>query len=288
MAAPGPVERETLAELAPAYAAREAFAGGASLRFLEGGAGATTVVLLHGRGNAAITWLPHLAPLAARYRVLAPDLPGFGGSSARYPGGGAEAALRFFADPIERWLGETARGPVALVGHSLGGLVALELVLRGAIRVERLVLIGAMGLGPAMSLGSRLFFRAGPERVAALVGPRAFRRIAPLPRSPVGERLTRLEYELHTANGPRQDGSSAFDALCPLIGAPLHRQARLGEIAIPCLLLHGARDQVFPAAAALSAAARMPSARVEILPLGHSPHQDDPDRIRGLIVDFVG
>src|SRR5262249_44751094 len=159
----------------------------------EGGDG-PPVVLLHGRGHAAPMWWPLLPELGRQHRVVAFDLPGFGHSSpglwaGAWPSPGArisilgplsaadqEAALRFFVDPIEDALVQMDLARPAIVGHSLGGLVAIELALRGKVKPARLVLIGAMGLGPQAMFSSRLLFHLDPERLARLVGPSLWMR----------------------------------------------------------------------------------------------------------------
>lgn len=276
---PGPVEVGLLGELAPGVNSRVCpLRGGGALRLLEGGAG-PTVVLLHGRGNAASMWFPLLPELAREHRVLAVDLPGFGCSSV--PGGAmrtAEDGLRYFVEPVEAVLSGLGLGPVTLVGHSLGGLVSLELALRGRVPVERLVLVDAMGLGPEMARDARLFFRLGPERVARVLGPKLFGRIAPLPDSSLNRRLAALGYELMTVPGGRPEATRAFNTLVPLTGGVFHRYERLGEVKQPTLLFWGEQDTVLPVSLAEAAAKVMPDARLVRVPAGHNPPLEEPDR----------
>ncbi len=276
---PGPVEEGLLGELAPGFSSRRCpLAGGGALRLLEGGEG-RPVVLLHGRGNAASMWYPLLPELARKHRVLAVDLPGFGCSSV--PGGPlrtAEDGLRFFVEPVEEVLTTLAPGPMTLVGHSLGGWVSLELALRGRVPVERLVLVDAMGLGPEMRLDARLFFRAGPERVARVLGSKRFGRIAPLPDTPVNRRLMALAYELLTVPRGRPEATRAFNTLVPLTGGVFHRFARLGEVKQPTLLYWGEHDTVLPVSLAEAAVKVMPGARLVRVPVGHNPPLEQTDR----------
>jgi pimeloyl-ACP methyl ester carboxylesterase len=278
---PGPVETELLRAWAPGMAARRyPVPGGGVLRLLEGGEG-PPVVLLHGRGNAASMWLPLLPELAGKHRVLAVDLPGFGCSSvAQGPMRTAEDGLRFFVEPVEAVLSELAPGPMTLVGHSLGGLVALELALRGRAPVERLVLVDAMGLGPEMARDARLFFRVGPERVARVLGPKLFGRIAPLPDTPVNRRLAALGYELMTVPGGRPEATRAFNTLVPLTGGVFHRSERLGEVKQPTLLFWGEHDTVLPVSLAEAAVKVMPQARLVLAQAGHSPHLEQTADLR--------
>ena len=283
----GPVEAGLLAELGATFTSRFAEAGGARLRYLEGGQGAP-LVLAHGRGGAATTWLPQLPALARHHRVIAVDLPGFGLSSPPpVKPSTPEQALAFFVEPVEALLVQLALGPAAYVGHSLGALVGVELALRGKVPLERLVLIGPMGAGPSMTLLSRLFFRAGPERLARWLGRSGYARLMPgLPSTPMNERLNALDYELLTASA-RAEAAAAFDALCPLRGPRLHRQARLGEVKVPTFLLWGERDEVFPVADARDAASRLPDATLRTPPLGHTPHLEAPDMVLPLLLEFL-
>jgi pimeloyl-ACP methyl ester carboxylesterase len=283
----GPVERSILDELAPTF--RERFVapgpGPGGLRVLEGGSG-PPLVLLHGRGSASTMWLPLLLHLARTHRVLAVDLPGFGSSHGqRFAGGGFEAGLAFFVEPVEAWLdGEGIVAPV-IAGHSLGGFVALEIALRRRVVPSGLVLIASMGAGAQMDHAARLFFRAGPERVARLLGPRAFGRLVSS-SGPDAARLAALGYELYVAPG-RAEAAAAFDALVPLAGPVPHRRERLGEIEAPALVLWGERDEVFPAPLAIAAASALRRSALHVTPAGHAPHLEDPAGTLAMLEGFL-
>jgi pimeloyl-ACP methyl ester carboxylesterase len=269
-------------------------------RLLRGGRAENTgdtVVLLHGRGHAASIWFPCWPALAARHPLLALDLPGFGEAevAAEAAGAGcrdAEQALRFFVDPIERQLlAERARGQdagFALVGHSLGGLVALELACRGRLPIRRLALIDAMGLGPRMTRAARIFFRLHPERLARLLGARLFDRLGGAPRTPLGRRVAELERELLRVRSPsRRAAARAFDRLCPIVGPAFHRGQSLPALGAPVLLLWGERDGALPVSGAADACRRLPSGRLLTFPLGHSPHLESPEALSPPLLDFL-
>src|SRR5690606_14109580 len=106
---PGPTEAAILDALAPDIRVRRHIGAGVTLRYLEGGGGGPPVVLLHGRGHGATIWWRYLAPLAARRRVVAFDLPGFGHSAARpWKGHTAADGLHFFVEPIAAALRDLA------------------------------------------------------------------------------------------------------------------------------------------------------------------------------------
>ena len=283
----GPVETALLTALAPTFVARRIETPFGALRVLEGGSG-PELILLHGRGNAATTWFPLLPTLARSHRVVAVDLPGFGQSSARrFRGGGFEAGLAFFTDAIEHWLVTEGHTGAAIAGHSLGGLVAVELARRGHVAPSKLVLIDAMGLGSAMTQGSRVFFRLGPERLARRLGRAAFARLNAPPNTPEGPRLGALGFELYAVSRGRPEASAAFDALCPLLGPVPHRADCLPQITVPTLVLWGDRDEVFPSPVAIAAAAALPNATLRIEPLGHSPHLEAPEHVLQILEEFL-
>lgn len=285
---PGPVEAQLLAQLAPAVESRVHWLpSGGALRVLEGGQG-PTVVLLHGRGHAAPLWFAYLTVLARGHRVLALDLPGFGHSSAPEVAlRTAEDGLRFFVEPVEELLATLAPGPMTLVGHSLGGLVSLELALRGRVPVERLVLMDAMGLGPELGGTSRLFFHVGPERVARSLGPWAFGRISPMPDTPLGQRLGALEYELLAVKEGRPEATKAFNKLVPLVGEVFHRAGALSQVKQPTLLLWGEGDETVPVSMGEAASKALPNANLTRWPVGHSPHLDRPDLVLPALKAFL-
>jgi pimeloyl-ACP methyl ester carboxylesterase len=234
-------------------------------------------------------WFPFLPELARQHTVVAIDLPGFGhSSSGPFHSRDPEAALRFFVDPVESLLrDDPSLQGAAIVGHSLGGFVALELALRGALEPRKLVLLGSMGLGPHATLAARLLFHASPERLARRLGSTLFSQISTLPDTPLGRRLMLLEHELMSADGGKDGAATAFEALCPLRGPLLDRQERLGEIRARTLIVWGEQDQVFPAPVAIDAAARIPRARLIVEPLGHSPHLEAPERILPELMRFL-
>ncbi len=268
---PGPVEREILAALAPTVRVRRRVAAGVALRTLETLAdrpARPTVLLVHGRGHAASVWAPWLTALGSRERVVAVDLPGFGHSGAApLCDPSAAGALAWFAEPVERVAIE--EGPVVLVGHSLGGLVALSIALGRRADVRALILIGSMGLSPVILPKARLYLRAGPERLARLG--------ALFGRGGRGGPIDRLRRELYLVRGGRPQPSAAFDRLVPLMGPGYNLAHRLSELAVPTLLVWGERDDAFPVPVAMQAAAHIPGAELLVLSAGHSPHLEMPE-----------
>src|SRR5438093_4006907 len=124
------------------------------MRYFVGGEG-SPLLLVHGLGGAASNWI-ELAPLLAeRHRLLVPDLPGHGGSTA-LP---AVAGIEPFADRVGLVAEREGMLPAPVVGHSLGGLVVLRLALRRPGDVQAIVLAGAAGLSVGNVFGRRLLSR---------------------------------------------------------------------------------------------------------------------------------
>ena len=117
---------------------------GCRLRYLVAGEG-DALVLVHGLGGAAANWLALAPLLLPGRRLIVPELPGHGGSSP-LP---AAPSLSPYADRLGLLLDHESAAPAAVVGHSLGGAVALRLALRRPQAVSALVLAAAAGISSA-------------------------------------------------------------------------------------------------------------------------------------------
>jgi len=283
---PGPVESAILAELEGVVTAHRRPLPPAMLRTLEGGAG-EPVLLLHGRAGASPSFFPFFTPLVRTHRVIAVDLPGLGHSSSPpFQSDEPEAALRFFVDPIVALVRELGLEGASIVGHSLGGLVALELALRGYVKPKRLGLIAPLGVSPSMSAVGRAFYRFGPERLANVLGAKLFSWM--IASGGVAERFAALEAELSSVLGGKSAPLRATRALVPARGPVFSRSSELQRIEAETLLVWGERDPVLPAPSAIAAGASVPQAELWMVPgLGHAPHLEDAALVVPRIVSFL-
>jgi pimeloyl-ACP methyl ester carboxylesterase len=286
----GPVEADLVASLAPTFREEIRPGGGLSMRYLVGGHG-PPVVLLHGRGQSATSWHPLLPALATNHTVIAIDVPGFGhAGTAPFSSREPEAALEYFVKPLAATLRELGLEQVSLVGHSLGGFIALEIALRQNVAVDRLVLIGSLGLSPTVRPAARAYFHSNPERLMRWFG-HAVARVTSAPgmrgRDTRSHRLTALEHELGAVPDGRVPAVRAFNTLCPLVGSAFHRRERLATLDVPTLLVWGERDAVLPVPVAIDAAALLPRAQLSLLPLGHSPHLEAPEQVLPILLPFL-
>ena len=188
--------------------------------------------------------------------------------------------MRFFTEPVEELLGTLAPGPVAVVGHSLGGLVALELALRGTGAGGAAGAGGRDGAGAGDDARWRACSSArGRSGWRARWGPGLFDRLLPPPPTPLGRRLGALGYELLAVPGGRPRAAKAFNTLVPLVGRVFHRGEQLGEVKEPVLLVWGEKEDTLPVSLAEEAAKRLPEARLLRVVAGHSPHLERPEGV---------
>ena len=228
------------------------------------------LVLLHGFTQTGRSWQPVLHALAARYRAVAPDLPGHGAFADRRP------ASFPASDAYLRALGADR---FTLGGYSMGGRVALHAALSLGSRVERLVLIGASpGLASAEQRAARAADDAAlADRIDA-VGLEAF--VREWGAQPLFDGMPRGIAELVEADRLRNTAPGLAAALRGLgTGVMPSLWERLGELAMPVELVVGERDEKFRAVAERMAAA-LPDARLSVVPgAGHAVHLEAPDAV---------
>jgi pimeloyl-ACP methyl ester carboxylesterase len=132
------------------------------IHWVEAGAGAETVVLLHGLSGSSRWWQRNIPALAGSRRVMVPDVIGFGRSrhAGRLPD------VPALAESLGEWIGSLDAGPVHLVGHSMGGHLSIHLSARRPELVRRLVLVDAAGIPrpPTPRNLVRFAYEAGPPR----------------------------------------------------------------------------------------------------------------------------
>jgi pimeloyl-ACP methyl ester carboxylesterase len=279
--------------------ARSVEVGGVQVHCYDAGsaAGAAALLLVHGLGDEADTWRHVLGPLAARRRVVALDLPGFGRSG--HPRRASTTA--FFARVAGDLLGALGIERATLVGHSMGAAVAQRLALARPELVERLVLVAGClpvhaGLppGPLWAFLTPGLGEAGYTslRRAADGGYSTLRPYyADLDSLPEADRAflaARVRARVWS-DGQRRAFLSALRWMAidrALRAGSFHDQA--AHQRTPTLLVWGERDAIVPQAAAYAMAALLPDARVEVLPgAGHHPAQEQPARLVELIEGFL-
>lgn len=263
--------------------------GARSVNFVDYGEG-PPVLFVHGLGGSWQAWLENIPDFARHNRVVALDLPGFGDSPMPEWQISMPAYGRMLAEFCER----LELGPeTAVVGHSMGGFIATEMVIDHPERFGGLVLVSAAGITfararnePARVMG-RIARLARPVVTAygndAVTRP----RLRQIVFRGVVHRPERLEPEILWELTQGGLGPPAFnDALVELWG--YDARERLPEIGIPTLVVWGYNDRVVPVRAALSYRRRIPDSTLEIFDrTGHLPMLERPERFNGLVADFL-
>src|SRR5947208_222045 len=260
---------------------------GVRMRYFVAGEG-PPLVLVHGLGGAASNWT-ELAPLLLRgHRLLVPDLPGHGGSSA-LPG---VSGLEPFADRVAAVAEREEMLPAPVVGHSLGGMVVLRLALRRPDAVQAIVLAGAAGLSVGNVWGRQLlsiFTAVRPGRIAA-----RYRSLVSRSRL-----LRRLVFGFVSVADPVGLTDEAVEGF--LAGQLLHTDVdsawqalrrddprqELEAIRSPVLVLWGADDVQLPLADAFEYTRRL-HARLRVIPgCGHLLIGERPEACKDAIEAFL-
>lgn len=252
------------------------------------------ILLLHGLGCDASTWLPVMRELSRDFTVLAPDLLGHGESDKPI----ADYSLGGYANGMRDLLTILGIDSVTVVGHSLGGGVAMQFAYQFPERTDRIGLIASGGLGPEVTPAIRMLTLPGAGLVVhavtraplrAVVAP-TLRRLA----SPAWSRTRDLaEFariyesmsEPATSWAVRRVTSGVVDWRRQLIS--MRDRAYLTHL-MPLHVIWGAEDRVLPVTHAETVEELAPGATITIVPrAGHFPHRDHPDTVVEALRSFM-
>jgi pimeloyl-ACP methyl ester carboxylesterase len=263
------------------------------MSYVTGGHG-EPIVLLHGLGSDSGTWRRILPELARHYTVYAPDMFGCGLSDKPEIAYTIEAMahyIRIFMDAvgIER---------AHLIGHSLGGGIAMQTVYFSEERVRRVVLVDSGGLGHDLHWLLRISTLPGAHLIIGLLTH---------PRSGVIALAQGLERHRHA--GEDLDYESLVPLILRRLRQPETRRSFLRMIravgnisgqkvsalsllteraATPFLLIWGEKDPIIPPTHAYAARARIPNSLVAVIPDSyHQPHIESPEQFCRLTLDFL-
>jgi pimeloyl-ACP methyl ester carboxylesterase len=255
-------------------------ANGIRTNYLAAGAGTPVVIFIHGSGpgvTAYANWrllFPALgsdiAPLADKFRLIAPDLVGFGFTDRP---GSVEYNLQTWADQVLGLMDALDIPSATLVGNSFGGAIALRIATQHAERVERLVLMGSMGVSFPITDGLDWVWGYQPsfENMRKCLDYFAWSRDL------VSDELAEVRYQASIQPGFQESFGSMF---------PAPRQRSVEAMAIPepelralkhqTLLIHGREDQVIPLDASLRLLQLIDNAELHVW--GHCGHWTQIER----------
>lgn len=246
---------------------------------------ATPIVLLHGMFQNRASWQPLVSAAGGRFRFVAPDLPGFGDSEKpgpnRYPYG-----VEAFSEAVADLFGGLEIGRAHLIGHGVGGAVALHLAARHPELVARLVLIDTLcypsPLHPKLRLAATPLL--GGLLFKQLLGRAAFRAFY---RDRIGGRV---ETALIDNYYESLDSPAGRGALLATLRATLDTRNVVADsrlVHAPTLVLWGRHDRMVPAGHGRRLAKEIPSAGFELVDAGHAAHEEDPEGVWRIIGRFL-
>ena len=216
--------------------------------YLKAGAG-PPIVLLHGGASDSLDWLPTMAALSQSYTLYAPDLLGFGQNERNSEG----YYLSEFSDFITGFIDTLGLEKPALVGHSFGGRLCLDIALQHPEKVGRLVLADAAGLGKVSKFGTVLL-------TGFWVVRNIFRIAQPYPKFLA-----------------REGDDPAWACV-----------DELPNLKMPTLIIWKRHDLYYPIHVAQRAAELIPGARLVIVPgLGHAPHGRTNKEFNKHLLEFL-
>jgi len=266
---------------------RDVTASGVRLRVTESGQG-PHVLLLHGLFVDHSTWDRAANILAEEFTVVAPDLPGFGASEKpsprRFPYG-----VDTFAEAVADLYAGLSLGRAAVVGHGLGGAVAITLAARHPELVSRLVLIDPLCYEPARDSLRRLLVLpvVGALVFRQLLGRTAFRAffresmVSARARFPV----ERIDHFYEILNSPAARGSALATVRAIADVRPV--VAHVARVQSETLVIWGREDRLYPAGLSQRLAREIRGAGLQLLDAGHCPQEECPDQLASQIARFL-
>jgi pimeloyl-ACP methyl ester carboxylesterase len=252
------------------------------------------IVLVHGIAGSAQTWEEVIPPLTREHTVIAPDMLGHGDSAK--PRG--DYSLGAFASGIRDLLVALEIERATIVGHSLGGGIAMQFAYQFPERVERLVLVSSGGLGDEVSPLLRSATLPGAEYVLPLLVAEPIRNAVGVVSRALGRIGLRPSHDLEEiATGfarlgdieARQAFILTVSGVIDIGGQVVSARDRLYLAEeVPTLLIWGERDRIIPAAHGRAAHEAMPGSRILIYEgAGHFPYRSQPWRFVEDLLEFI-
>jgi pimeloyl-ACP methyl ester carboxylesterase len=251
------------------------------------------LLLLHGIANSGETWESVAQALSARFTLIAPDLLGHGDSAT--PRG--DYSLGAHASGVRDILTALGHEHVTVIGHSLGGGIAMQFAYQFPERCERLVLVSSGGLGREVHLLLRAAALPGADWVLPFITSRrlvgAGRRLGGLLErarlAPDGDvKVLANGFASLDNAGARQAFLHTVRAVIEPSGQRVSANDRLALAGLlPTLVVWGECDSIIPVKHGEAAHEAMPGSRFEVFAgAGHMPHDDEPARFAELLIEF--
>ena len=246
---------------------------GLDIHYLVAGQG-MPLLLIHGYGGEAKKWLQNIAVLSGKYLVYAPDLPGCGTSQPLEGSYYIPELVEF----MESFVESLGLKKFYLVGHSLGGGIALNYALKNPSRIIKLVLVSSLCLGKEIALWARVLSSLANSIGTPLLN--LFKGIKWL-----GEKLF-IPFEFVAPIS--QSSVSLGSCIAGFREQTLVLVDQLSELVMPTLLIWGDVDTIIPVKHAYQAAKVIPDCQVRIFDRqGHNVYRDDPIEFSQALAGFL-
>lgn len=260
-----------------------------------GGATDVPVVLVHGLSSYMGFWEHQVPELSRSRRVLALDLPGYGASGRP----DAPYTPPWYAEVVVSWMDAIGVEEAVLVGHSMGGQIAMTVALEHPDRVDRLVLAAPAGFetfGPGAKAWMKDWWTEDRATHATEAELRATFTTMVFNRQDAGtERLLEERVRMRGTEAFRGTSVAVSRSVAGMLDHPVAH--RLGEIAVPTLVVYGTQDRMIPnpvftggrtAAIARAGAEAIPDAELVLVQgAGHTVHHDAPQAFNAAVTRFL-
>jgi pimeloyl-ACP methyl ester carboxylesterase len=269
------------------WTSHDVAARGARIRLVEAGTGAP-LILLHDYLASRVVWDDVLPSLASRFRVIAPDLPGFG-ESEKPPPGRYRYDFEAFSESLVDLIAAVGLGRVSLCGHALGGAIALTLAATHADLVDKLILVNPLVYPPRPDALSRIVG-------VPLLGPLLFKQL-------YGRTLFRNRFLGQERAGAEGASSRRVDHLFELFDVPAAREAAYAtmhamldtrplmasvpRVKAPAMVAWGRASRSSPFEHGRRLARELGGARFEVFDCGPSPAEEVPDAFAKAVTTFL-
>jgi len=265
---------------------------GRPVTYVEAGSG-PVLLLIHGMAGSIWNWHEVVGPLARHHTVVAPDLPGHGASA---PGSG-DYSLGALAAGLRDLLVVLGHDRATLVGHSLGGGIAMQFAYQFPEITERLVLVSSGGLGPEVSpvlraaaLPGAGLFIAATATAGRAAGAALMRGLAAVGLRPITDIAEVARGYASLADPDRRAAFLAtLRSVIDIGGQRVHAEDRLYLAeGMPVLIIWGARDPIIPVHHGEHAHEAIPGSRLEVFDgVGHLPQLEAPGRFVAVLERFL-
>ncbi|MCP2043084.1 alpha/beta fold hydrolase [Pontibacter sp. HSC-36F09] len=278
------------------YAVKKAtLPNGTKVAYTDEGKGSETLIFIHGLGSYLPAWDKNVAELSQHYRCIAIDLPGYGKSDKT----GITAGMATYADDVLALMDTLKIKQATLVGHSMGGQIAITAALKQPQRIKHLILAAPAGIETFTEQQKQLFKmtvtpesvqKTTPEQVVANFKVN-FHQMPADAQYMIDDRLKMSQSAEFGAYSKAVAGSVAA-----MVDEPVYEQ--LQQVQVPTLIIFGAQDALIPnrylnpnlttQAVAETARDRIPNSQLVVLPeAGHFLQYEQAGAFNKAIRDFL-